>query len=109
MAIRFHLDENVSNAVALALRRRDIDVSTAVDAGLLGAEDSEHLHFAQTEGRVVVTHDDDFTRIHADGSVHAGICYCHKAKHSIGNLVRLLLLVHECFSEEEMQDHLEYL
>jgi hypothetical protein len=46
MAIRFHLDENVSGAIATALDRRGVDVTTAVDAGLLGADDHEHLRFA---------------------------------------------------------------
>ena len=109
MAIRFHLDENVSGAVASSLRHRGVDVTTPVDAGLIGADDSEHLRFAVSQNRVIVTHDDDFTRIHADGSVHAGICYCHKDKHSIGDLVRLLILVHECFTEDEMRGQLEYL
>jgi predicted nuclease of predicted toxin-antitoxin system len=109
MAIRFHLDENVSGAVASALRRRGVDVSTAVDANLIGAADYEHLRFAQSQNRVVVTHDDDFTRIHADGTEHHGICYCRKDKHSIGDLVRLLLVIDECFDETEFHRHLEYL
>jgi hypothetical protein len=109
MAIRFHLDENVSGAVAVALRRRGLDVSTAAEARLIGADDHEHLEFARSGNRVLVTHDDDFTRIHAEDATHAGICYCHKEKHSIGDLVRLLLLVHECFEAEEMFGHLEYL
>ena len=87
MAIRFHLDENVSGAVASALRRRGIDVTTAVDATLIGADDVDQLRFAIAQQRVVVTHDDDFTRIHAEGIEHAGICYCHKDKHSIGELM----------------------
>lgn len=109
MAIRFHLDENVSNAVALALRRRGIDVTTSADAELIGADDHDQLQFALLHDRVVMTHDDDFTRIHANGAAHAGICYCHKDKHSIGNLVRLLQLIRECFTEDEMHGHLEYL
>jgi hypothetical protein len=109
MAIRFHLDENVSGAVALALRRRGVDVTTAFEAGLLGADDAEHLNFGRRESRVIVTHDDDFTRLHADGTDHAGICYCPKDKHSIGDLVRLLTLIHEYFSDAEMDGHLEYL
>jgi predicted nuclease of predicted toxin-antitoxin system len=68
MAIRFHLDENVSGAVALALRRRGVDVSTAVEANLIGADDRAHLEFAQAHDRVLVTYDDDFTRIHASGT-----------------------------------------
>ncbi len=108
MAIRFHLDENVSGTVGSALRRRGIDVTTSADAGLIGAEDHEQLRFAVSEDRVIVTHDDDFTRLHAEGVVHAGICYCHKDKHSIGDLVRLLMLVHECFTEDEMRGHFEF-
>ncbi len=109
MAIRFHLDENVSGAVAAALRRRGLDVTTALDAKLIGADDYEHLRFAQSQDRVVVTHDDDFTRIHANGTMHSGICYCHKDKHSIGDLVRLLLLIDGCFDGPEFYRHLEYL
>ena len=109
MAIRFHLDENVSGAVAAALHRRGVDVSTSVETGLLGADDSAHIAFALAQQRVLITHDDDFARIHADGIQHAGICYCPKDKHSIGNLIRLILLVGECFDEHEVRGHLEYL
>lgn len=109
MAIRFHLDENVSRAVASALRLRGIDVTTAADAELIGAEDRAHIVFASAQQRVIVTHDDDYTRIHATGAEHAGICYCHKDKYSIGELVRLLLLVNECLTAPEMRGHLEYL
>jgi Domain of unknown function (DUF5615) len=109
MAIRYHLDENVSGAIALALRRRGVDVTTAAESGLVGTNDFDHSDFAASQNRVIETHDGDFTRIHADGARHSGICYCSKDKHSIGDLLRLLLLVHECLTEEEMSDHLEYL
>jgi len=109
MAIRFHLDENVSGAIATALHHRGVDATMAVDAGLMGADDHDHLRFALSQDRVLVTHDDDFTRIHAQGIEHAGICYCHKDKHTIGDLLRILLLIHECFAEDEMRGHLEYL
>ena len=33
--IRFHLDENVSNAIADGLRQRGIDVTTTSEAGLI--------------------------------------------------------------------------
>jgi hypothetical protein len=32
--IRFHLDEQVKSLIARGLRRRDIDVTTTVEAGL---------------------------------------------------------------------------
>jgi hypothetical protein len=40
--IRFHCDEQVERAIAEALRRRGIDVTTTPEAGLLGAADEEH-------------------------------------------------------------------
>ncbi|MCC7474508.1 MAG: DUF5615 family PIN-like protein [Pirellulales bacterium] len=109
MAIRFHLDENVSGAVAAALRRRGVDVTTSLDAGLIGADDSAHLQFAIAQHRVYVTHDDDFTQHHARGVEHAGICCCHKTRYSVGELVQLLLLVDACLSQESMRGHLEFL
>lgn len=37
--MRFHLDEHVDHAIARGLRNRGIEVTTATDAGLLGASD----------------------------------------------------------------------
>jgi predicted nuclease of predicted toxin-antitoxin system len=71
--IRFHLDEHISAHIAAGLRRRNIDVTTAAEAGLIGATDVAHLEFAVSSGRVVVTQDDDFLRLHAQGVNHAGI------------------------------------
>jgi len=107
--LQFHLDEHVSPAVAEGLRRRGIDVTTAQDAGLLGTRDSEHVAFALRDGRVLVTHDRDFTRLHSAGAQHAGIAYCYQQKYTIGELVHTLLLMRDCLSQEEMQGTLEYL
>ena len=64
--IRFHLDENVNSAIATGLRGRGVDVTTTREAGLIAADDEEQLKFAKSEGRVVVTHDDDFLRVQID-------------------------------------------
>jgi predicted nuclease of predicted toxin-antitoxin system len=53
--IRFHLDEHVDPAIANALRRAGIDVTTTIEAGLRTKGDEEHLRFARNEGRVIVT------------------------------------------------------
>ena len=37
--IKFHLDENVSNAIANGLRMRGIDVTTSPEQGLIGVSD----------------------------------------------------------------------
>src|SRR5690606_18050728 len=108
-SLRFHLDEHVSPAVAEGLRRRGIDVTTTDDVGLKGAYDDEQLAFALREGRVLVTHDRDFPRRHAAGAQHAGIAYCFQRKHSVGNLVHVLLLMTDCLTAEDMHGALEYL
>jgi hypothetical protein len=107
--IRFHFDEHIATAVALGLRRRGVDVTTAADAELSGAEDEEHVAFAVSEGRVIVTHDDDFLVLHSRGVQHAGIAYCAQGSRSVGGLLRSLLLLHECLTPEEMRDRLEFL
>ena len=60
--IRFHLDEQVALAIAVALRRHDIDVTTTQEAGFLGADESTQLECARQQGRVIVTHDADYLR-----------------------------------------------
>ncbi|MEH1801781.1 MAG: DUF5615 family PIN-like protein [Nostoc sp.] len=62
--IRFHLDENVSDAIAKGLRRRGIDVTTTSETGLIAASDGEQLYFAMSQNRVIFTHDDDFVILH---------------------------------------------
>ena len=107
--IRYHLDEHVSAAIALGLRRRRIDVTTTEDAALSGADDEDHVSFARSQGRVIVTHDDDFLALHSRGIRHAGIAYCHQGHRSIGALLRSLLLIHEYFTPEQMENRLEFL
>ena len=107
--IRLHLDESVRNAIAVGMRSRGADVTTTAEAGLLGASDEDHIAYALSEGRVIVTHDDDFLALASSGIEHAGICYCRQQKHSIGELLRTLLVVRECCSQDDMRGHVEFL
>lgn len=107
--MRYHLDEHMPGALALGLRRRGIDATTTVETGLVGADDRQHIAFARSQNRVIVTHDDDFLVLHSQGVPHAGIAYCHQGSRSIGELLRALLLLHECFAPEEMDNRLEFL
>jgi hypothetical protein len=108
MVIRFHLDEHVHPGIAVGLRSRGIDTTTPADVDLAGADDEKHLAYALSEQRVVVTHDSDFLRLHAVGSAHAGIAYCHQDKYPIGFILQMLLLLPACESSEEMQGRVEY-
>jgi predicted nuclease of predicted toxin-antitoxin system len=55
-------DENIAFEVVTALRQAGSDVTTVVEAGLLGRPDAEVLRLAVGERRVVLTHDLAFGR-----------------------------------------------
>jgi predicted nuclease of predicted toxin-antitoxin system len=59
-AIKFHLDEQVANAIAEGLRRCGIDVTTTPQMGMKGLPDEDQLAFARSQNRVIFTQDDDF-------------------------------------------------
>jgi hypothetical protein len=107
--IRFQLDEHVAKAVAQALRRRGVDVVTADEAGLLTAPDVAVLDRARASGRVLVTHDADFLRLHAEGRAHAGIAYCPQGTRTIGQLTVGLVLIHDVLEPDEMVGRVEFL
>jgi len=107
--IKFHLDENVSNAIALGLRRRGIDITTTAEVKLIGVTDLDQVNFALSQNRVIFTHDDDFVVLHSRSINHAEIIYCSQQRHSIGEILRKLILIWEVLESEEMQNQLEFL
>ncbi len=106
--IKFYLDEHIPKAVAEGLRRRGIDVTTVQDLGLQGAEDIRHLERATQDGRVIVTQDADFLRLHAAGRPHHGIVYAPQQT-SISHLLRSLVLLQDVVSAQDMVRHVEFL
>ena len=109
MPIRFHLDEHVDPAIAFALRRRNIDVTTTTDANLLSADDSVHLEYARQSERVIFTQDEDFLTLAASGAEHAGIIYNKPGRRTLGQIIEFLELVFVCLNEDEMKNHVEFL
>jgi predicted nuclease of predicted toxin-antitoxin system len=107
--LRFHLDEMVPSAVAAGLRRRGMDVTTTVEAGLRKSPDLDQLEYATREGRVLVTHDPDLLRLHAEGREHAGIAFCHQTARTIGEMITSLALMDECLNPEEMHNRVEFI
>ncbi|MEP6932536.1 MAG: DUF5615 family PIN-like protein [Nitrospirota bacterium] len=68
----------IPKAVTEGFRRRGVDVITVQELGLQAIEDARHLERASQYGRVVVTQDADFLRLHASGLPHRGIAYVHQ-------------------------------
>ncbi|MDJ0713057.1 MAG: DUF5615 family PIN-like protein [Prochloraceae cyanobacterium] len=106
--IKFHLDENVSNAIADGLKRRGIDVTTTPELGLKGKDDLKQIEFALNNDRVIFTHDDDLLVFHNKGIKHAGIVYCHQNSYSIGEIIKYLILIWEFYDSKEMYNTLEF-
>ena len=107
--IKFHLDENISLAIANGLRRRAIDISTTPEQGMIGQSDEQQLEFGLSQDRVIFTQDTDFLRLHRAGYPHAGIVYCPQKSKSIGEILQGLILIWEVLDSEEIKNHLEYL
>jgi hypothetical protein len=107
--LKFHLDEHVSPTVAAGLRRRGIDVTTTREVGLQGADDTDHIAFALSAGRVIVTHDEDYLMLHAKGVRHAGIAYCHQHARTVGQVLSTLVLLWQMLEPREMANRVEYL
>lgn len=107
--MKYHLDENVPHAIASGLRRHGIDVTTTTEAGLLEAEDEEHLEYGLTQNRVVVTQDQDMLILAAQGVVHAGIAFWKPGTRSIGQIVRKLIHFHDTYEESTFLNNVEYL
>jgi uncharacterized protein with PIN domain len=109
MRIRFHLDENVNSVIADALRAAGIDVTVPSEAGLIGAEDLEHLEFCRSEKRVIVTHDGDFLRLNRSGFAHWGIAYSPSRRRTPSQIIKALTLLWETCEADDMQNCVEYL
>jgi predicted nuclease of predicted toxin-antitoxin system len=97
------------HGVAVGLRQAGLDVVTSAEAGLLGAPDTVQAAHAQSSGRVIVTQDRDFLRLHRRGWPHAGIAYCSQGSRSIRQIVQALILLDEVYDPHEMVGRLEFL
>jgi len=107
--LKFHLDESMDNAIAEGLRRQKIDVTTTPGLKMLGISDEEQVAFALQSGRVILTHDADFLRLHRQGFEHAGIVYCQQGRRSIGEIIRSLIRIWEMQTPASMFKHIEFI
>ena len=108
MAIKLYTDEHVHPAIAGALRKRGMDVLTAQEANMLGVSDEDHLQFAASQGRAILTQDSDFLGLHRSRITHHGIIYARQGT-SVGGIIQGLTLIYQVLTEEEMQNHVEFL
>lgn len=90
------------------MRRRGLDVTTTVEAGLRSAPDADHLSYARENRRVILTFDSDFLSLAQSGVPHAGIVYCAANTWTIRQIIEFLLLLDACLTEDDMRNHVEF-
>src|SRR5919112_5585305 len=95
--------------IARSLRRYGVDVTTTVEQGLRTQNDEAQLQYVRSSGRVIITDDTDFLRIAASTTDHPGVFFCRRTQHSLGEIIRFAILIHEVYSAEEMAGRVEYL
>ena len=105
-AIKFYTDTHIAKAVAVQLRNRGIDVIRCEEVGLAKADDENHLEYAASERRVVITNDEDFLILHAEwsnkGKLHAGIMFCQahlQGDGAIGVIVKACINYHSLIAQ----------
>lgn len=72
MTLSFLADEHVKRVFVTELRANGYDVAWVDDAYEPGTPDRDHLRLSRDDGRVVLSNDADFTRLHGEYD-HAGI------------------------------------
>ncbi len=115
MTIRLYFDEDSMRHVLItALRARNVDVVSSLEARMIERKDEEHLEYATTYSRVLYSFNvGDFCRLHtqylSEGKSHAGIILAPQQRYSVGDQMRGLLKLIGAKSMEEMQNQLEFL
>ena len=115
MSIRLYCDEDsMRHALIAALRSRGIDVTTALEDGMVDREDGEHLEHTAQQGRVIFSFNrGDFYKLHTtylmQRKTHAGIILANQQQYSLGELMRRILRLTAAKSPEEMQNQIEFL
>lgn len=115
MTIRLYLDEDsMGHALVTALRSRGLDVTTALEDGMIDRSDGEHLAHSTRQGRVLFSFNrGDFYQLHtqhmAEGKAHAGIILANQQQYSTGEVMRRILRLAATRSSAEMRGQIEFL
>jgi hypothetical protein len=104
----------MSYALVNGLRARGLDVLSALEADMLGATDDEQLALATASERSIFTYNvADFCRLHSaylsTRNRHAGIIVCNRLTLSLGQQIRKLVGLASLFTQDQMQNRLEFL
>lgn len=108
MTFSFLADEHVKRVFITELRANSYDV-VWVDADYeQGVSDSEHLERSQDSGRIILTNDSDFARLHDDFD-HAGIVLYYDQNMSVTEFIQGIKRIERFVPEDELRDTIVWL
>ena len=110
--IAIYTDADLTKALAKELRRNGFDAIAAKELGYGKWSDEQHLEFAVSQGRAVVTKNrGDFLRLYDEywqaGKIHYGTIITDEQRP--GELLRRMLRLLDSVSAEEMMNNYKYL
>ncbi len=113
MPVGLYMDVHVPQAITDQLRRRDVDVLTAIEDGSGRRSDEDLLERARSLGRVIVTQDIRFKRMaeswQRNQRTFSGLVFAHPLQITIGQWVRDLELIAKASDPAEWQNTVERL
>src|SRR5258708_40048826 len=113
MPVAFYMDVHIPAPITAQLRRRGVDVLTAIEDGRDTSPDEDILDHARGLGRVVFTHDIGFRAMAEDwqrqNRPFAGLIFGHQLGGTIGQFVRDLELIAKATEPDEWLNKIEYL
>ncbi|MGL5061637.1 MAG: DUF5615 family PIN-like protein [Microcoleus sp.] len=113
MAIPLYMDVHVPQAITEQLRRRGVDVLTAIEDGTTELPDDKLLERATVLGRVLFTHDIRFKAMAQDWQRQekqfAGLIFGHQLGGTIGQFVKDLEIIALASESDEWMNAVEYI
>jgi hypothetical protein len=113
MPVALYMDVHVPQPITEQLRRRGVDVVTAIEDGWDERQDDALLDHARELGRVVFTQDIRFKALayewQRQGRTFAGLLFGHQLGGTIGQFVHDLELIAKASDPAEWQNVVEYL
>lgn len=113
MPLKLYMDVHVPQAITDQLRRRGVDVLTAIDDESATLTDEELLERVRTLGRVIFTQDIRFKALaenwQRQGREFAGLIFGHQMGGTIGQYVRDLEIIAQGSELDEWLNAIEHL
>jgi hypothetical protein len=113
MTVRLYMDVHVPQAITEQLRRRDVDVLTAIEDGVDALPDPKLLERVHSLSRVLFTQDIGFRVLAQEwqrqDKPFSGLIFGHQLGGTIGQYVRDLELIAKSSEPEEWINVVEFL